>query len=152
MPKNDPKRVIEAALFMSGRAMTLKELGSLVNVAALGFVKGILDKLRTEYDERNSAITIFESDGSYSLNIRSEYVEEVMAFTKESEVTPGALKILAYVSKNEGMVKSDIVKRLGTSVYQHVFELKEKGFVITRKFGRSSKVYTTNKFKEYFRN
>jgi len=42
------------------------------------------------------------------------------------------------------------VKLFGASVYDHMKELAEKGFVESKKQGRSKKITVTNKFREYF--
>ena len=47
-------------------------------------------------------------------------------------------------------MQSAIVKAFGSSTYDHMKELLEQEFVVTKKLGRSKRVETTQKFKEYF--
>lgn len=150
MDANDPERIIEAALFMSSKPLAAAELGKLIGVAAPGFVMGKLDSLKERYEKSESAIEIAMEDGKYHMRLRPQYVQFVKEFAKDSEISRHALRTLAYVSKNEGMKKSDLCKRLGSSIYSDVAELASKGFLTQKKSGRSTQLYTTPKFKEYF--
>jgi len=66
------------------------------------------------------------------------------------DISRAALKVLAFISKNDGVEQSKLVKMLGTGVYDHMKELMEKGFVTRQKKGRTMAVHTTPKFSEYF--
>ena len=148
--EKDPKRIIEAALFMSSRPLGAQELGKVVGVAALGYVENELKKLQKEYDDRGSALVVACEEGKYIMRIRPEYVNYVKEFAKEGEISRHALKTLAYVAKFEGMKKSELCRKLGSTIYSDVQELVEKGFVSQKKQGRSTLLSTTPKFKEYF--
>ena len=118
----EEKRLIEAALFMSSRAMSLEEFRTLTGIGALGYLQGILAELKKDYEERGSAV----------------------------EISKSALRTLAYLSKHDGMLKSELVRRVGTQAYQDVKELVSNGFLKTHKAGRSSKLTLTEKFRRYF--
>ena len=146
----DQKRMIEAALFMSGRSLGSEELGRLLGVAAIGYIDKLVSELTREYEGSGSAIQIIVDGGKYSMRLRDEYSAIAKDFAKDVELSRGALKVLAYVSRNQGVMKSKVVKLLGTGVYVHVKELKEKGFVEQKRAGRSSKLMVTDKFRQYF--
>lgn len=150
MPDLDEKRVIEAALFMSAREMTLEELRTLTGIGALGYIQNKVKELQKEYEEKGSAIEILETNGKYSMRIRGDYVPRVKQFAQDSEISKTALRTLAYIAKHDGVLKSDMVKRIGTQIYADVKELVDNGFVRTKKAGRSSKVLLTDKFHKYF--
>lgn len=143
-------RLIEAALFISGRELTLEELRKLTGIAALGYLQQSIEKLQHEYAERGSAIEIIESNGKYGMKIRNEYVNQVKQFAQEMEVSRHALRVLAYISKHDGVLKSELVKRMGAQVYQSAQELVENEFIRPQKSGRSAKLFLTDKFKKYF--
>ncbi len=148
----EEKRLIEAALFISARPMSLEEFRTLTGIGALGYLKKALTELQKEYDERNSAIEIVEADGKYIMRIKNEHVERVKQFAQDTEISKSALRTLAYISKHDGILKSQVVKRIGSQVYHNVKELTEAGFVKQQKSGRSSKLILTEKFKRYFEN
>jgi segregation and condensation protein B len=143
-------RLAEAALFMSPRPLTLAELSRLVGVAE-GDAAAMLNALQAEYDSHAGAIRIALNDGAYSMQLRDEYAERVAHFAQEAEISRGALKTLALISKHAPVQQSKIVKALGGRVYEHVAELEEKGFLNAEKKGRTRLLKLTQKFKEYFK-
>ncbi|MEW6748477.1 MAG: SMC-Scp complex subunit ScpB [Candidatus Micrarchaeota archaeon] len=143
-------KIIEAALFMSSRAMTLEEFRTLTGIGALGYLKNAVAELIKEYDERGGSVEIAEVDGKYMMRVRNDYLPRVREFAQDTEISKGALRTLAYLSKHDGMLKSSLVKRIGTRAYGDVKELVENGFVKPKKDGRSAKLMLTEKFKIYF--
>ena len=150
MEENEMPKVIEAALFMSSRPLSVAELGKLIGVAAPGFVTQKLRAIQDAYNAAGSAIEIAEEDGKYYMRVRQELVPYVKTFAQAAEISPHALRTLAYVAKNEGVTKRTLFLKLGSGIYEDVGELVEKGFVATRRAGRTKAVSTTAKFKAYF--
>lgn len=148
--KLEPKRVIEAALFISSKPLSVDELGKFIGVAAPGFVEGLVKELAADYEKSGSAIKIAFEPGGWIMRLRGEYAQKVAPLAQEAEVSRGALKILAYISQNEGIEQSKVADRLGGVIYDHVRELVEKGFLTKEKRGRTSVLRTTQKFRDYF--
>src|SRR5512143_3653747 len=146
----EEKRLIEAALFISSRAMSLEEFRTLTGIGALGYLQGVLAELKKEYDDRGSALEITDMDGKYVMRVRNEHLSRVKQFAQDTEISKSALRTLAYISKNDGILKSALVKKIGTHVYADVKELIEADFVKAHKAGRTSKLVLTEKFKKYF--
>ncbi|VVC02984.1 Segregation and condensation protein B [Candidatus Burarchaeum australiense] len=144
------RRNLEAALFMSSRPMAVAELAKIVGVSAPGFVENELRELQKEYEARGSAIEIANENGGYYMRVRSEYAAKASVLAKGVDISRGGLKVLAFISKNDGIEQSKLVKSLGSTVYEYVHELLEKGFVTRAKKGRTMALRTTPKFKEYF--
>lgn len=143
-------KTIEAALFMSSRSLTALELGKLIGVAAPGFVDNKVKELMSEYEQRGSSIRIANEGGKYYMTLHPQYAQVAKDFAKEAEISKHALKTLAYINKFNGITKRELFKKLGSSIYNDVAELAEKGFVEQKRAGRSKSVHTTQKFKEYF--
>lgn len=150
MDATQAERIIEAALFMSSKPLAIAELGKLLGVAAPGFVTQRLDALRAKYESSGSSIEIALEEGKYYMRLRAAYVNAVKDFAQQGEISRHALRTLAYISKNEGMKKSLLADRLGSTIYQDIAELVEKGFVTQKKSGRTKSLTTTPKFKAYF--
>lgn len=149
-PELKEKRLIEAALFLSGRAMSLEELRKLTGIGALGYLQKLTKELMQEYNDRGSAVEILEADGKYVMRVRNEYIGQVKQFAQETEISKNALRTLAYIAKNDGVLKSLLARRIGSQIYQDVHELVENGFVKLQAAGRTSKIFVTEKFKKYF--
>lgn len=146
----EEKRLIEAALFISGRAMSLEEFRTLTGIGAIGYLQGVVEELKKEYDERDSALEIMSIDGKYELRVRNDCVERVKQFAQDTEVSRSALRTLAYIAKHDGILKSELVKKIGSQIYTDVKELVDAEFLKPQKAGRSSKLWLTEKFKKYF--
>ncbi len=147
----EKQKIIEAALFMSTKPLSVADLAKLLNIAAIGYVTKEIKELQKQYLEKDGAIQIFEENGKYVMTLKSEYAKEVKDFAKEAEISPHALKTLGYIAKNDGILKSILCKKLGSTIYQDVMELDEKGFINQKKAGRSKKLFLTQKFKDYFK-
>jgi segregation and condensation protein B len=146
----EEKKLIEAALFISGRGMSLEELRTLTGIGALGYLQKVLGELQSDYEGRASAIELVESGGKYEMRVRNQYVGRVKEFAQDTEISKSALRTLAYVSKHDGILKSELVRKIGTQAYLDVRELVETDFLHSRKAGRTSKLTLTEKFKKYF--
>ncbi len=147
----EEKKLIEAALFISGRSMSVEELRTLTGIGALGYLKNTVDELIKDYQDRDSAIEVIEEEnGKYLMKVRIEHVTRVKEFAQDTEICKAALRTLAYISKHDGILKSSLVKKLGTHIYIDVKELVVAGFIKPQKAGRTSKLWLTDKFKKYF--
>ncbi len=146
----DYKKVAEAALFASGRAMGIDELAKAIGLGSIGSLESIMDSLVNEYAGRDSAIEIQKLGSKYVMSIREPYASKVNGLAGAPDISRGALRILAYISKNEPVMQSAVVKAFGTTTYDYMKELVEKEFVIRKQVGRTKRIETTDKFKEYF--
>ncbi len=147
---SDYKKTVEAALFVSGRAMDLDEIAGIVGIGSVGHVKRLLDELVEDYQKKDSALVISKLGDKYALGVRNEYAEKVNSLAGSPDISRSSLRILAYISKNEPVMQNAVVKAFGSSTYEHVKELLEKEFIRTMKVGRTKRIETTNKFREYF--
>jgi segregation and condensation protein B len=147
---SDYKKIAEAALFASGRAMSSQELASVMGVESMGYVKSVMDALIKEYAGRDGALEIKTIGDAYVLEVRNQFSQRVAVLAGAPDITRPSLRILAYISKNEPVIQSSIVKAFGSSAYEHIGELAEKGFIKSAREGRTKRIETTPKFKEYF--
>jgi segregation and condensation protein B len=146
----DYKKLIEAALFMSTSAMDANQIAEATGIASPGKVEEMVRELVEDYKNRDTALDIVEIDKKYLFSLKNPYAQKVSGLASGPDLSRGALRILAYINKNEGITQSAIVKAFGSSTYDYMKELEEKKFVETRKFQRTKKIATTNTFKEYF--
>lgn len=149
--QQDPRGILEAALFMASQPLASTDLAKLVGIAAIGYVDEMLGKISKDYEERKSAIEVVrEENGKWTMRVRAAYAPSVRNFAGEAEITRHALRTLAYISRNEGIKKRDLFNKLGSTIYEDVAELLDKGFVNATPSGRTVALRTTAKFKQYF--
>jgi segregation and condensation protein B len=146
----DQKKLIEAALFMSPNALSVNEISAATGIASPGTIERLVRELITEYNVRDTSLRIMEISGKYMFSLKDEYISRVNSLASGPDITRPALRILAYISKNENVLQSELVKYFGSATYDYIKELSEKEFVESRKFKRSKRISTTPKFKEYF--
>ena len=141
----EAKRIIEAILFAASRPVAIEEIVK-VGVRKRDVAKA-MDELKKEY--ANSAIEIAEVGGKYVMQLRTEYADYARKFAP-MELSRGMLKTLALIAYHQPIKQSELKNMIGSQVYEHVRELKSRGFVKTRKEGRTKIVETTSYFHEYF--
>lgn len=146
----DHRKLIEAALFMSPNALGIEELKAITGIASAGHVEAAARQLMEEYRARDTALEIVEIDKRFIFGLKEPYASKVGKFASGPDITKGSLRVLAYVSRNDNILQSELVKLFGASTYDHMKELAEKGFVESKKQGRSRRISVTNKFREYF--
>jgi segregation and condensation protein B len=146
----DHKRLIEAALFMSQNAMGIGDLENATGIMSPGHIETLIKGLIEEYKTKETALQVLEIGGKYMFTLKEPYASKVSSLAVGPDLSRGALRLLAYVSKNDDALQSELVKIFGETTYDHVKELAEKEFVETKKSGRSKKISTTLKFREYF--
>lgn len=150
MEELDYKRLVEAALFMSPHAMSVADISGATGIASLGALSDTLGKLVEQYKNADTALEIIKVGEKYMFSLKEPYASKVSKLATGPDLSRGSLRILAYVSKNDGVMQSSLVKLFGASTYDHMKELVEGDFVEAKKSGRSKKITTTTKFKEYF--
>lgn len=148
--KSEHKNLVKAALFVSGKALTVDELAAALGIPSIGYLKKTIDELIEECKTSSDPFAVVSIGNKYELTLKEPYSTKVNNLAGKPDITKGSLRILAYISKNEPIMQSNIVKAFGSSTYDHVKELAEKDFISTKKVGRTRRIATTNRFREYF--
>src|SRR5271169_3484045 len=126
MPEEiDYKRLIEAALFMSPSAMSVSDISKATGVASPGMIEKMLSELISEYDQSKTALRIMPISGKYMFSLKDPYASKVSSLANGPDISRGALRVLAYIAKNNDVLQSQLVKYFGSSVYEYVKELTE---------------------------
>ncbi|MDA3802776.1 MAG: SMC-Scp complex subunit ScpB [Patescibacteria group bacterium] len=95
------KSQIESLLFVSIKALSLRELGSTLNKKD-NEIKEVIEELNNEYKERKAGLTIVENNKKYQLSSNPENAQIVKEFLKDessgelSQPSLEALTIIAY--------------------------------------------------------
>ncbi len=148
--RKDMKRLIEAVLFISGKAMDINEISVAVGVASPGQIKALLEELVEDYKNADTSLSVSLIGEKYIMDLKEPYGSKVNSIAESADISKSSLRILAYISKNEPVIQSNIVRIFGSSTYQYIKELIQNDFISASRYGRTKKINTTQKFIEYF--
>lgn len=143
-----PLYVVEAALFSAGGPIGVQDI---MDQSGLGkkAVEDALKQLQKDYASRDTVLEVGKAGTKWAMQVRSKASEEAAKFAP-MEIPKKVLKTLALIAYHQPMKQSDLKDMIGSKVYDHVAELKERGLVKSRKDGVTKILSTTAAFPEYF--
>lgn len=141
-------RKIEAALFVSGRFMTLQELVALTDVNPI-ILRKILGDLGDKYKDRG--VEIINQDNLWKMDVSSEYTWMVNKLaTGSSEFSKAEQETLAIIAYKQPMKQSVLVKIRGNKAYEHIKKFVEMNLIVKKKMGHTAELTLSENFHEYF--
>jgi len=146
----EEKKLVEAALFMSPKALSISNLVDALPVSDYAVVKKAAFELMQEFNSRSSALEIAESDGLFQMRVRHGLEGHVQDFASENIFNAGTMKTLALIAFKQPIIQSTVIKYRNNKAYDHISRLLEEGFIMREPQGRSYTIRTTKKFVEYF--
>jgi segregation and condensation protein B len=146
----DYKNMIEALFFASGRLMELETLLNLTGASNKQVIIKNVEKLKKEYEERNSPLMIVEEKDGWKLTVKEQYLPLVRKIVSETELPKTILESLAIIAWKAPVLQSEIIDIRHNKAYDHIAELEELGFIKKEKKGRSFVLKLAEKFYEYF--
>ena len=139
---------IEAALFVSGRFMTIQELIALTDVNPI-LLKKLLADLQDKYKE--GGINIIHQDNLWKMDVSENLTWMINKLaTGAQEFSTAEQETLALIAHKQPIKQSVIVKIRGNKAYEHIKRFTELGLVNKKKAGHTSDLSLTDKFYEYF--
>jgi len=139
---------IEAALFLSGRFMTLQELISLTDVNPI-LLKKMLADLEDKY--KNSGISIIKNGNTWKMDVAESYIPMVNKLaTGSSEFSKAEQETLAMIAFKQPIKQSVVIKIRGNKAYDHIKKFVEQGLLNKKRTGHTSELSLTEKFHDYF--
>lgn len=142
------QHVVEAALFSAGRALSVQEIMEETELGKAKVEKAI-KALKKEYDERDTVLEIGKAGAKWAMQVRSVASDDAAKFAP-MEIPKKTLKTLALIAYHQPLKQSELCDMIGSKVYDHIPELKERGLVKTRRDGQTKILTTTAAFPEYF--
>ncbi len=143
----DKKKLIEAALFIAARPMTLAELYHVVGVPKPQ-IKKLLKEMEKEYD--NHSLCVRERDGYFELHIKDEYKTHVEHLAPEKDFSKATLQTLSLIAYHNPAKQSFVIETRGNRAYDHIKELASRGFIRLEPEGHTNRIHVTKKFLDYF--
>ncbi|MCK4474369.1 SMC-Scp complex subunit ScpB [Candidatus Bathyarchaeota archaeon] len=143
--------LVEAALYVAGRPLDVKELCSVLKTRSKNKTRRLVKLLRREYTSRNTALEILElKDERYVLQLKAGFTPKVRKLVKRPLLSRGPLKTLSYVAYRQPVTQKRVVDVRGHHAYGHIKELGRMGLISREKKGRSTILRTTEYFADYF--
>jgi len=145
---NEKKRVIEAALFISSRPLSLDYLGKVSGINSLGCVREILEGLQKCYEKRG--MEIVKTPHGWTMQVRQDLLERVAHLTPYYDLSEGCKRTLALVVYKEPVKQSEIIKMQGNKAYSYIKSLVRRDLIRAEKAGHTKILRLTQEFERYF--
>ena len=143
--------LIEAALYVAGRPLDLKTLGSVIKTRSKTKIKMLTSTLIKEYENRDTALEIVGlEDERFVMQLKAEYTPRVRRLAIRPLLTVGPLKTLSYIAYRQPVPQTQVIEVRGHHAYNHLKQLEELGLIYRERAGRTKVVGTTEFFADYF--
>jgi segregation and condensation protein B len=146
----EEKNKIEAVLFTTGKFLTIEEVSQMCGIGSIGFVRQSLGELQEEYKTRGGALEIVSEKNRWKLNIHKDFLYLTEKLLSDAELDLPAQETLAVIAYKQPAIQSDVIQTRGNKAYDHIKRLKEEGFLVSERFGRTKILKLTQKFYDYF--
>jgi segregation and condensation protein B len=158
LPRIQPAKIIEAALFVGGMALTVKRLAAVLrDEFDRDFIEHAIDELNLRYDAENRPYEIRLEEGGYRMVLRPEF-ESVRNKSygfgpKEVRLSQEALEVLALVAYRQpisGANIEQISKSNPNGVLRQLLRREIIGLKRTGKAAKDVTYHTTPRFLQIF--
>jgi len=140
---------IEAALFISGRWMDLKELVMITDINPI-LIRRLMEQLIEKYSD--GAIEILAKEDKWKMDVKPEYTDMVNRLaTGSSEFSKAEQETLAIIAYKQPIKQSVVVKIRGNKSYDHIKKFLELGLIKAKKSGRTKELSLSEEFHNYFK-
>lgn len=143
-----PKRLIEAALFMSPSPISLGMISKITGISSNEEIKGLIGELRKEYENRGMEIN--ETEEGFHMQVKPDILPKVSHLSRFSDLRDGHRRTLAIVAYKEPIRQSTIIKVQGNKAYSYIKKLEKKRLIRSEKQGRTKVIRLASGFEEYF--
>ncbi len=145
------QQLCEAALYVSGRPLDLKTLGSIIGARSEDKIRGIAQAVAERYRSVDSPIQVLElPDGRFVMQLKGEFARQVKRLANRPLLTPGPLRTLSFIALRQPIPQAHVVRVRGKLAYGHVKQLKHMDLITDEKLGRTRMLRTTGTFADYF--
>ena len=145
------QQLCEAALYVSGRPLDLKTLGSIIGARSEEKIRTVARTVAERYRASNSPLQVMElPDGRFVMQLRAEFARHVKKLSNRPLLTPGPLRTLSFIALRQPVTQAYVVRVRGKLAYTHVKQLKDMDLITDEKIGRTRILRTTTSFADYF--
>lgn len=139
---------VEAALFIAGRFLSVKEIVSLTDLNPI-LLRKVLADLQDRY--KDSALEIINKEDLWKMDVSQEYVPIVNKLaTGSSEFTKAQQETLAIIAYKQPMKQSVLIKIRGNKAYDHIRDFVSMGLITKKRSGHTWELSLSDSFHDYF--
>ncbi len=150
LPK-DVLAKVEAALYASGRPLTIDEIMHVAGTASERRAAAIAREVAKSVNGAMLAVEVVEYSGpKFAMQLKAQFTPTARKFATRPLLSRAALRTLSFIAFFQPISSAELVLRRSSTVYQHLKELEEVGFIASERQGRSKAFRTTPRFAEYF--
>ena len=143
--------LVEAALYVAGRPLGLRSLGSILGTRSKNRVSKLAQALVKRYNSYDSALEVLElRDQRFVMQLKPEYAPKVSKVSLRPILTSGPLRTLSYVAYHQPVLQTKVVEARGNHAYSHLKTLKELNLITREGAGRIRMIRITPFFADYF--
>ncbi len=144
------KNLVEAALFIAAKPLTLEELKKVkgLDIVPDEELLGVLKSMEADYDSHG--IKVSEDSGRFELRIKDEFIKHVEHLAPNRDFSRATLQTLSLIAYKSPVKQSEIIEIRGNRAYDHVKELLERGFIRSEAKGHTNILSITPRFLDYF--
>ena len=142
---------VEAALYASGRPLTVDEIAHVAGTASERKAVAVVREVARIVNGAMQAVEVVEYAGpKFAMQLKAQYTQTARKFATRPLLSRAALRTLSFIAFFQPISAAELVLRRSSTVYQHLKELEEVGFIVGERQGRSKAFKTTARFADYF--
>jgi len=142
---------VEAALYASGRPLSIDEIAHVAGTASDRKAAAIAREVARTVNGAMQAVEVVEYAGpKFAMQLKGQYTQTARRFATRPLLSRAALRTLSFIAFFQPISAAELVLRRSSTVYEHLRELEDVGFVVGERQGRSKNYRTTTRFSEYF--
>lgn len=129
--KSNIKSVIESILFVSGEALSLRELSNNLEIKDK-VIEEVIKEMINEYEEKSRGIKLINIDGAYQLVTKSEnsdYIQKLLKKNKKHSLSQASIESLAIIAYKQPITRIDIDEIRGVKSESAIQKLVERGLI-----------------------
>ena len=149
-----PKEIlakVEAALYASGRPISVEEVMHVAGTGSERKAAAMAREVARAVNGAMLAVEVVEYPGpKFAMQLKAQYTQTARKFATRPLLSRAALRTLSFIAFFQPISSADLVLRRSSTVYQHLKELEEVGFIVPERKGRTKAYKTTSRFADYF--
>lgn len=142
---------VEAALYAAGRPLAVEEIMRVTGTSSERKATAVAREVARTVNGAMQAVEVVEYAGpKFAMQLKAQYTQTARKFATRPLLSRAALRTLSFIAFFQPISSAELVLRRSSTVYQHLKELEEVGFVVGERRGRGRAYKTTSRFAEYF--
>ncbi len=151
LPPKEMIARVEAALYASGRPLDSDQLARVAGTTSQRKAVAVAREIAKAVNGSLKAVEVVEYPGpKFAMQLKTEYTPVARRFATRPLLSRAAMRTLSFIAYFQPITSSELVLRRSSTVYEHLKELEEVGFITPQRQGRSKSYTTTARFADYF--